>query len=482
MLDRYIYISFSRKDHPQVQALIDTLKAMGFRIMYDDGSEAGTQWSSRLEAQLQSSNCVVVFLTENSLNAPSVMQELSFALSQGKQIVAVCLENVPLTPGLQMQLSKFTVIHKPADTQALAEQLISIDAVRACKEVFSTAASCVPAELPSVLYCSSCGYPNEPDAQFCRCCGQPLMTTAPLSKSPKKRLSPSEPVTSSARKLPLKSRIKRLFGGNVMTDVNFSVLVPGMAGKGSYIMVDIYAFEEAFRHIVEKAKAERTRHEGPIAENDGGHLQVRMGTRITVRLSSPDVEITDNEETRVWSGKYVKFDFPVTIPQDYQKDQLLFCAAVYFDGVLATRIRFVVSCRESSPQRPKLEQRDIHSAFISYASGDLDRVALILQGMRQSRPNLDVFFDVETLKTGERWEQVLRKEIDNRDILYLCWSKLAKESPWVEMEWRYALKNKGLDGIEPIPLVLPKDCPPPEELKSKHFGARELYYQWGQQK
>ena len=96
-----------------------------------------------------------------------------------------------------------------------------------------------------------------------------------------------------------------------------------------------------------------------------------------------------------------QFDFPVFVPKEYEKTQILFCADVYFDSVIATRIRFVVSCVGIARQRPKLEQKDVHSAFISYASGDRERVALILQGMRRSRPDLDVFFDVETLKTGE---------------------------------------------------------------------------------
>jgi hypothetical protein len=89
---------------------------------------------------------------------------------------------------------------------------------------------------------------------------------------------------------------------------------------------------------------------------------------------------------------------------------------------------------------------------------------------------MDIFFDVENLHSGEDWERTLRREIENRDILFLCWSNFAKESKWVETEWRYALAQKGLDAIEPIPLVSPAECPPPEELKSKHFNDKVLIY------
>jgi len=39
-----------------------------------------------------------------------------------------------------------------------------------------------------------------------------------------------------------------------------------------------------------------------------------------------------------------------------------------------------------------------------------------------------------------------------------------------EQEWRTALKEKGLDAIEPQPLVPSQEAPPPEELKDLHFN------------
>jgi len=96
--------------------------------------------------------------------------------------------------------------------------------------------------------------------------------------------------------------------------------------------------------------------------------------------------------------------------------------------------------------------------------------------MQKARPDMDIFFDVESLRSGDDWESALRREIENRDVLFLCWSSFAKNSEWVEKEWRYALINKGLDFIEPVPLVSPSECPPPDELKSKHFNDRALLY------
>ena len=96
--------------------------------------------------------------------------------------------------------------------------------------------------------------------------------------------------------------------------------------------------------------------------------------------------------------------------------------------------------------------------------------------MRQARRDLDIFMDVKDLRSGEEWEKVLEYEIADRDIFYLCWSIAASKSKNVEKEWRYALSCKGLDCIEPVPIDPPELCPPPDELKKKHFNDTLLYF------
>ena len=95
--------------------------------------------------------------------------------------------------------------------------------------------------------------------------------------------------------------------------------------------------------------------------------------------------------------------------------------------------------------------------------------------MKKARPDMDIFFDVESLRSGDDWKKKIRREIDKRDILFLCWSKYARDSEWVDYEWRSALKIKGADSIEPIPIESPESCPPPDELGGKHFNDKLLY-------
>jgi hypothetical protein len=76
---------------------------------------------------------------------------------------------------------------------------------------------------------------------------------------------------------------------------------------------------------------------------------------------------------------------------------------------------------------------------------------------------------VLSLRSGANWEAELYRHIRSRDIFYLFWSNAARASEWVAREWQYALEEKGLDFIHPIPLAPPDQVPPPEELRSKHF-------------
>lgn len=258
-----------------------------------------------------------------------------------------------------------------------------------------------------------------------------------------------------------------------VSQVQFSAVVPQKIVKNEYSMIELVVYEEAYRHIVERVMENAN---DMVREVVGGCRDIADNTLITVKLSSPDIELSDCEETQKWEGKYLNFSFPFMVSGSYAKKQILFIASVYFNDLIATRLKFIVDCTSLKEQKINLTRDDVLSAFISYASQDRGQVATIIQGMKKARPDMDIFFDVDNLRSGDDWETALRGEIEARDVLFLCWSSFAKASEWVEKEWRYALANKGLDYIEPIPLISPKECPPPDELKSKHFNDRTLLY------
>lgn len=257
-----------------------------------------------------------------------------------------------------------------------------------------------------------------------------------------------------------------------LDSVQFSAIAPKKVRPGRYVPLYVVMFEDAFRSAVDgiiRSVGDET------TESKGGYHNVFRNSHVRVVMSSPDVEIIDGESEQIWHGKYLSFQFTASVPSDYRKEQLLFSATVYVNGIIATKLMLTLD-RDGKPRRNvSVSRDDVLSAFVSYASQDRNRVASIIQGMQKARPDMDIFFDIESLRSGQKWEDELKREIEARDVLFLCWSKFARESKWVDMEWRYAFENKGEDSIEPIPIDSPDVCPPPAELSNKHFNDKLLY-------
>lgn len=257
-----------------------------------------------------------------------------------------------------------------------------------------------------------------------------------------------------------------------MDSVRFSAVAPNRVEPGKYLPIHVIMYEDGYRKTVD-AMLQSYGNEGK--ESQSGYQQVARDTMIRVVLTSAELEIEDPVEELRWQGNYLNFEFVARVPADLVQEQVLLTATVYINGIIATRLKLILDRKKRPKHNLSLTRRDIASAFVSYASQDRSRVATIIQGMQAGRPDLDIFFDIESLRSGQKWEQTLRTEIAKRDVLFLCWSQNAQKSPWVDMEWRYALQTKGEEGIEPIPIDSPEICPPPKELQDKHFNDKLLY-------
>lgn len=254
--------------------------------------------------------------------------------------------------------------------------------------------------------------------------------------------------------------------------VRFSVVAPQRMEHDDFSTIDIYLYEQAFRDIVDQVKNEAFTL---VQEKPGGFLSVGENSSVKVVLSSAYAEIEDGEQELTWLGGFLVFSFGVYVPKTNARKTIPFKALVYVDGIQVSHLSFFVLCDSPERQQPEIIRNDVHSAFISYSSEDRDRVISLIQGMKAARQDLDIFFDVQSLRVGEDWKPALMREVENRDVLYLCWSRAARASEYVDLEWRHALETKGIDYIEPIPLEPPSVCPPPEELKGKHFNDILLF-------
>ena len=256
-----------------------------------------------------------------------------------------------------------------------------------------------------------------------------------------------------------------------MDEVRFSVVAEKsvLRSDARNIEIAMYREEERDRVLAEI----REEFDGETLVKSSHPVDVGRGARITVMLCADGIRMDESQLTYSWKGRYLRFSFQYFVPEDYPRRQIPFKANVYIDGVPATTLRFTVNVEMEKEEVPCVRS-DVRSVFLSYSSNDTEAVTYLLQGIRKARPDLDVFFDVETLRSGDQWEARLYSEILKRDRLYLCWSRSAAKSVWVEREWKCMLRGKGLDAIEPFPLENASKCPAPPPLDRLHFNDIEL--------
>lgn len=262
----------------------------------------------------------------------------------------------------------------------------------------------------------------------------------------------------------------------IIDQVFFTAVAPKEFQRDEYTDVALVMYEDAYRHIVDRIKEN---YDVEVAEQGSGAKPVAKQTPIRVTIESPEQDIffDNKEEVGIWIGKSLEFHFWVLVPKNFQKKQFKLAIRVFTDDVLATTLTLFVKCNAPSTQEITPERRDIKSAFVSYARADTDEVTKLIRGMEKVRPDLSLFMDQESLRSGQNWQEVLKAEIEQRDMLFLCWSPDAKASEWVDFEWRHMYNKQGIEHIDPIPLISPKKCPPPKELAMLHFDDRWLRYQ-----
>jgi hypothetical protein len=266
--------------------------------------------------------------------------------------------------------------------------------------------------------------------------------------------------------------------GGTADAVHFSVTSPPVMAPDSKPVIDVWAHlgeqrDQVLARAREKGigKKVRIQGEGPVA--------VVRGTTLTVQVRIAGLQVIPAHQPILWVGEIGNASFRVIVPADAANGSHEGTAIILTGGLAIATVLFDVEVGERVPGALRLQerQRRYKKAFASYAGEDREHVVEIIRGMQKVRPSLNIFVDVADLRSGERWQTRLQEEIVKRDVLYLFWSRAASRSKWVEWEWRCALEKRGINFIDPCPLVSPERAPPPAELTSLHFNDRWLAMQ-----
>ena len=266
--------------------------------------------------------------------------------------------------------------------------------------------------------------------------------------------------------------------------VHFSVTAPPAVPPGASFVVDIWAhLEQQRQEVIQRAKAAVGGRDVQIKTK--GPLPISRGTVLAVHLKIDDLLIEDPQDTILWEGEIGSASFAVQVPRDCARPEPTWGGRPSTPTASRSRASILSwRWRPSTAEARLLPTHDqrIRTAFASYASPDRDLVLRCVQGMEKAAPFLNIFMDVHSLRSGQKWEQELWQRIPACDIFFLFWSSNASQSAWVEKEWRCALDTPRHRFYRPRPAGAAGCGPPAAELAGLHFNDWELAYQRGQRR
>jgi len=220
----------------------------------------------------------------------------------------------------------------------------------------------------------------------------------------------------------------------------FSVLAPLRSQRAAWFIVELWCHEETPDVFVRQ----QSRQFGWQPPRSFGPVAVELGAAIGIELRLPGFEIQERRGVLRWQGKMGVIGFAVRSMQTTLEGTHLGSAHISIEDIPIARVYFQVELgsSETRPSDCTANVLKIDSAFASYSSEDRGQVLGRIQGMQKILPNLDVFLDVISLRSGDRWEQSITDEIGRRDAFFLFWSRSARASRWVNYEWRTALTQQ----------------------------------------
>ena len=83
----YIFVSYAHKNDAAVLEIIGTLQSRGFRVWYDEGIEAGSEWPESIASHLERAQLVLAFLSPAYLQSDNCRKEMHYALTKKKPVI-----------------------------------------------------------------------------------------------------------------------------------------------------------------------------------------------------------------------------------------------------------------------------------------------------------------------------------------------------------------------------------------------------------
>jgi TIR domain len=247
-----------------------------------------------------------------------------------------------------------------------------------------------------------------------------------------------------------------------LDEVHLGASTPPAVSPGETFVARFAAYTDTNRDTVREVIEQEAPTSRPRLDLD--RARWRRGAKVTVRLECSNATVLNPVQTFLWTGSYNILRFDVSVAENLAAETLILRFDVAVEELPIISLRPEIAIKRGQQHGVAMgfgsfvEARAPKSAFASYVTSDRQEVLSRIRSVQIST-GIDVFVDCLSIRPGERWKPKLKEEISNRDIFWLFWSREAMKSPWVDWEWRTALAEKTINGIQPHPLE-PSDLAP----------------------
>ena len=133
--ESYVFVSYAHKDKDLVYPLIRTMQENGYNVWFDEDITPASEFTEYIAENLLRSAFFIAMITPQYLASHYCRHELSFACNLNKKRLLIYLEEVTLTPGLQMMTTDQQAIlkYQYSDTSYFYDKLFHSDGIDICK-------------------------------------------------------------------------------------------------------------------------------------------------------------------------------------------------------------------------------------------------------------------------------------------------------------------------------------------------------------
>jgi TolB-like protein/tetratricopeptide (TPR) repeat protein len=97
-------VCYAHEDSDAVYPELERLKDLGVNIWYDEGITPGQEWTQELAEAIQGASHILYFVSPSSAESRNCRNEIQFAASRDKPVIAVHLRSTELPSGLELSI------------------------------------------------------------------------------------------------------------------------------------------------------------------------------------------------------------------------------------------------------------------------------------------------------------------------------------------------------------------------------------------